>query len=247
MPFPKTWAKPAAAAFALAFAAALCAQRMTTMLPGTVKNFELPNFNENTGAKEWELFGEKASYKSDTRIDVESFKLLLFEDGARGALKAAITSPSARVDPVKKFVSGDSDISVRAPEFKIDGKKWTWDSAKKFVEVFEGITVDISPAGGEKKGAPDTRITGEYGSMLGEGGSNVFDVRKNVKLENSQMKLECDALRAVAPKERRGGSGVSEIDAEGNIKMLYENKDTARAAPKSSRPSLRRFSPAAPI
>lgn len=92
MPFPKTWAKPAAAAFALAFAAALCAQRMTTMLPGTVKNFELPNFNENTGAKEWELFGEKASYKSDTRIDVESFKLLLFEDGARGALKAAITS-----------------------------------------------------------------------------------------------------------------------------------------------------------
>ena len=40
-----------------------------------------------------------------------------------------------------------------------------------------------------------------------------------------QMKLECDALRAVAPNERRGGSGVSEIDAEGNIKMLYENKD----------------------
>ena len=101
-------------------------------------------------------FRRKASYKSDTRIDVESFKLLLFEDGARGALKATITSPSARVDPVKKFVSGDSDIFVRAPEFKIDGKKWTWDSAKKFVEVFEGITVDISPAGGEKK-APPTR------------------------------------------------------------------------------------------
>lgn len=225
MPLSRTWAKPAAVALALALAAPICAQRMTTMLPGTVKNFELPNFNENTGDKEWELFGEKAAYKSDTRIDVESFRLLLFEDGANGALKATITSPSARVDPVKKFVSGDSDIFVRAPEFKIDGKKWTWDSAKKFVEVFDGITVDIFPAGGEKKGAPDTRITGRYGSMLGEGGSNVFDVRKNVKLENSQMKLECDALRAVAPKERRGGSGVSEIDAEGNIKMLYENKD----------------------
>lgn len=48
-----------AAAFALAFAAALCAQRMTTMLPGTVKNFELPNFNENTGAKEWELSAKR--------------------------------------------------------------------------------------------------------------------------------------------------------------------------------------------
>ena len=96
MPFPKIWAKPAAAAFALAFAAALCAQRMTTMLPGTVKNFELPNFNENTGAKEWELFGEKASYKSDTRIDVESFKLLLFEDGARGALREQMDVAVAR-------------------------------------------------------------------------------------------------------------------------------------------------------
>ena len=68
--------------------------------------------------------------------------------------------------------------------------------------------------------------------MLGEGGSNVFDVRKNVKLENSQMKLECDALRAVAPKERRGGSGVSEIDAEGNIKNALRKQGHPRGGAK---------------
>lgn len=232
MPPSKTWAGFAVLALALAIAAPVYAQRTTTMLPGAVRNFELPNFNENTGDKEWELFGEKASYKSDTRIDVESFRLLLFEDGPGGALKAEITSPSARVDPVKKFVSGDSDIFVRAPEFKIDGKKWTWDSAKKFVEVFGGISVDISPRSGGESGDSRTRITGEYGSMLGGGDSNVFDVRRGVRLENSQMRLECDALRAVAPKERAGGSGVSEIDAGGNIKMLYENKDVRAGSAK---------------
>jgi ribose/xylose/arabinose/galactoside ABC-type transport system permease subunit len=51
----------AVAAFFAATALQVCAQRMTTMLPGTVKNFELPNFNENSGAKEWELFGDEAS------------------------------------------------------------------------------------------------------------------------------------------------------------------------------------------
>ena len=84
------------------------------MLPGTVKNFELPNFDENTGAKEWELFGEEAEYKSDTRIDVMRLKLNLLDSD--GKLKATITSPLANVNPVKKFVSGDGDIFVVAPE-----------------------------------------------------------------------------------------------------------------------------------
>ena len=39
---------------------------------------------------------------------------------------------------------------MTAPEFKIDGKKWTWDSAKKFVEVFNGIKVNITPPDGGK-------------------------------------------------------------------------------------------------
>ena len=114
----------AAAALAAFSAQQSHAQRMTTMLPGTVKNFELPNFDENTGAKQWDLFGNSATYKSDTRIDVEGLKLMLFEE-KDGKLKATITSPEANVNPVKKFVSGDTDIFVTAPEFKIDGKKWT--------------------------------------------------------------------------------------------------------------------------
>ena len=209
------------------------AQRMTTMLPGTVKNFELPNFDENTGAKQWDLFGNSATYKSDTRIDVEGLKLMLFEE-KDGKLKATITSPEANVNPVKKFVSGDTDIFVVAPEFKIGGKKWTWDSAKKFVEVFNGIKVNITPSGDGAKpigkegaAAKDyaTLITGEYGSMLNGSESNVFEVRKGVELVNSQMKLECDRLRANAPKEKKSETGLDEIFASGNVKMLYENKD----------------------
>lgn len=40
--------------------------------------------------------------------------------------------------------------------------------------------------------------------MLNAGRSNIFDVRKNVRLSNDQMTLECDALRADAPKQRKG-------------------------------------------
>lgn len=223
----------AAAALAAFSAQQSHAQRMTTMLPGTVKNFELPNFDENTGAKQWDLFGNSATYKSDTRIDVEGLRLMLFEE-KDGKLKATITSPEANVNPVKKFVSGDTDIFVTAPEFKIDGKKWTWDSAKKFVEVFNGIKVNITPPdGGEKstgkegEAAKDyaTLITGEYGSMLNGAESNVFEVRKSVELVNSQMKLECDRLRVNAPKEKKSETGLDEIFASGNVKMLYEKKD----------------------
>lgn len=220
-------------------AAAASAQRSTTMLPGTVKNFELPNFDENTGAKEWELFGEEAEYKSDTRIDVMRLKLNLLDSD--GKLKATITSPLANVNPVKKFVSGDGDIFVVAPEYKIEGKKWAWDSPKKFVEVFDSIVVDIIPekrADGDGEKISDTRITGGYGSMLNAGRSNIFDVRKNVRLSNDQMTLECDALRADAPKQRKGGSGVSEIDASGSVKMKYADKNiragTAKVYPDKS-------------
>ena len=182
----------AAAALAAFSAQQSHAQRMTTMLPGTVKNFELPNFDENTGAKQWDLFGNSATYKSDTRIDVEGLKLMLFEE-KDGKLKATITSPEANVNPVKKFVSGDTDIFVTAPEFKIDGKKWTWDSAKKFVEVFNGIKVNITPPGG--------------------GGKSVL-FRRN---ENRP------AINA--PKEKKSETGLDEIFASGNVKMLYEKKD----------------------
>lgn len=72
------------------------------MLPGTVSNFELPNFDENSGIKEWELFGDKATYISDEHIDIDNMKLNLFEGNETPVLKAVMTSPNAQVNAPKK-------------------------------------------------------------------------------------------------------------------------------------------------
>ena len=98
---PLFCAAAAIAVAALFFCArADAAKRDTRMLPGTVSNFELPNFNENSGAKEWELFGDKATYISDEHIDIDNMKLNLFEGAQKPELKAVMTSPNAQVNAV---------------------------------------------------------------------------------------------------------------------------------------------------
>ena len=53
--------KTAILACAIFVGASLFAQDSSMrMLPGTVKNFELPSFDERTGYKEWEIFGAQA-------------------------------------------------------------------------------------------------------------------------------------------------------------------------------------------
>ena len=105
---------------ALCVAAAFCAHaRQSTMLPGTVSNFELPNFDENTGVKEWELFGDRAKYVSDTRIDVEKIRLDIYEGREKAELRATITSPSASVNPDTKIAESPADATARAADASI--------------------------------------------------------------------------------------------------------------------------------
>ena len=110
--------------------------RQTTMLPGSVKNFELPHFDDKSGVKEWELFGDTAKYINESRIDITKIKLDLYEGKVEAKHRATITSPTAQVNPNTKISQSDSDLFVSAKEFDMSGKKWTWYGDKRFVEVF---------------------------------------------------------------------------------------------------------------
>ncbi len=140
---PVLCAAAAAAAIFTASRQACAAGRDTKMLPGTVSNFELPNFDENSGIKEWELFGDKATYISDEHIDIDNMKLNLFEGKETPVLKAVMTSPNAQVNAPKKAVTSLDKIFVKGDAFDLSGKKWKWDGDKKFIEIFSNVKIAL--------------------------------------------------------------------------------------------------------
>ncbi len=200
---------------------AVFAARQTTMLPGTVKNFELPNFDEETGIKEWELFGTSATYINDSRIDIENIKLDLYEKRKEANnLRATIKSPTAQVNPNTKISESLSDISVTATEFDMTGKKWKWNGDKRFVEVFSDVKINIKPRTKEEK---PTVFTSQYASLEYDGDANIFELRKDVETKTDEMSLTCQYLHAKSPKH---GSGISDIIAKGDVKMLRDGRET---------------------
>ncbi len=199
--------------------------RQTTMLPGTVSNFELPNFNENTGVKEWELFGDKAKYINDNRVDVYGIKLNLFEGKAEASLRATIKSPEARVNPNTKISESESAIDVSAKDFDMNGKKWRWNGDKRFVEVFSDVNITVKSR--SKNGGP-TKLKGGYASLDYGGDSNIFVLKDNATVKNPEMSLTCDRIKLDSAKS---GNGVGGIAASGNVKMSYggRNAEAERA------------------
>lgn len=215
----------ASAVCALAvFCAASQAQRKrdTTMLPGSVKNFELPSFDENTGAKEWELFGDSAIYISDEQVDIDKLLLNLYEGEENPQLKAEIKSPVAHVNPDTKIVVSNAPIYVKGEGFDLSGKKWRWNGETKFIEIFSDLNIDyVSEAEG---GPQKTNIKSVYGSLAHGGKDNIFRLKDSVVIEGDDLNVKCDAVEL---ESERGGD-IKSIKAEGSVKMLRDNRD-ARA------------------
>ena len=196
----------------------------TTMLVGDVLNFELPNFDDKTGMKEWELFGEKAVYVDESRIDIEKMRLHLFEDKAGSKLKAVIRSPKASVNPDTKFVKSSENIAVDADDFKLTGSRWDWDGLKKIVRVFGDVKIDFKE--GQSKPKPKgtegdleirgkVRASSDYASLNHAGNSNLFELSGNVRVASDDMDIDCDKMEVDAAKH----GGAREISASGNVRM----------------------------
>ena len=220
-------------------------ERSTTMLPGTVKNFELPNFNDATGNKEWELFGDSAEYISDSRVDVVNMLLRLFDGSASQSVKAEISSPSSEVDPSTNIVASPGPLLVESRDFTLKGKNWKWDGNKKFVEIFSGVDIDFkggTKARGDEDGAPPTKITSDYASLDHSGDANIFFLKGNSSVKNSEMEVSCDTIKLEAGRGGKAADNVSDIKASGNVKMLHQKKeikaDDALIAPSKGSATL---------
>ena len=191
--------------------------RQTTMLPGTVKNFELPHFDDKSGVKEWELFGSQAEYINDSRIDITDIKLDLYEGKVEAKHRATITSPTAQVNPNTKISESDSDLFVNANEFDMSGKKWKWYGDKRFVEVFSNVKIIVKP---RSKNDSVTNFESRYANLNYAGDSNVFELKGNVSVKNDEMNLNCEYLHAKSSKKK--SRGVSDIIAKGKVRMLKD-------------------------
>ncbi|MBR4598310.1 MAG: hypothetical protein IKO42_07950, partial [Opitutales bacterium] len=94
------------------------------MIPGDVANFELPSFDKKTGFKEWELFGKKAKYFNERKIDVFDMKLDMFDGKKSAEKKATFTTDFAEVSALAKTAKSKSPLTVSGEGFKLVGDEW---------------------------------------------------------------------------------------------------------------------------
>jgi len=205
--------------FAICSATCLFGARSTTMLPGSVKNFELPHFDDKTGVKEWELFGASAVYISDRKIDIAKLKLDLFDKSSEGKPRAILTSPSAQVDPIDGIAKGSEDIFVTGDDFKLTGKSWQWQGRKKFMEIFKNVRIDFNNA--TKK--QSATATGNYASLDHSKKSNVFSLKDNVNVLGEDIKLKCDVVVLKTGTSRTGN--FESMRAKGNVFLSSDGKN----------------------
>ncbi len=196
------------------------AGRGFTMLPGTVKNFELPNFNEKSGWKEWELFGDSAEYIDDSRVDVKGLLLKLYEGS--NVLKAEIKSDSAVLNPSTKKVESGAKIFVEGNGFYLEGRGWNWNGPAKTTRVLNDVRARFSRPDKEAKPSDKTEVESAEASISYGGNTNKFSFEKDVVVKGDDLHVECDAIRIDAEKGGSGSSPVNEIEAEGNVLMRRE-------------------------
>lgn len=228
-------AKLALCATLFCAAAATPATAEMRMLPGEVSKFELPRFDEKTGAKLWEIFGDRAKFLDGEKIDVLKVKLDLF-DKATAKRRAEILSDTALVEIASKTATSQSELRVNGDAFDIKGKRWRWDGEHGIVEIFSDVEINFNPAEIAKNPDSDaaklerTTVFGDRARLENGGDDNKFFVSGNAKVRSQSLSVDCDSIEV-----HSGGNGaknaeeISSIFAVGNVVMSREGR-TAKAA-----------------
>ena len=214
-------------------AAAACprAHCEITMLPGEVTNFELPRFDENTGAKIWEVFGKKAKFLGGEKIDVADMKLDLFDKSTK-ALRAVVTSSAARVDASTKIITSPERLFIKGEEFSLSGKEWRWNGDKSTVEIFSDVKVDFEPSQKRAKKADGaaalkkTTVAGDAARFENGSERNLFFIDGSASVRGENLSVDCREIKVVSENGSGADSSesVSEIDARGDVVMLRDRR-----------------------
>lgn len=192
------------------------------MIPGDVANFELPSFDKKSGYKEWELFGKKAKYFNENKIDVFDMKLDMF-DGKKTALKmATFTTDYAEVSATEKTAKSESELTVKGDGFVLVGDDWLWNGDKRFVELYKSVKVNFESQKDEIIDKLD--IKSEEAKMTYTGSDNIFTFYKNVRVSNDEFQILCGELETESPKKSSGGriESLREVHAKKDVAISHD-------------------------
>lgn len=226
--------------FALAaFTAPLCAQdSQMRMLPGEVIKFELPSFDEKSGYKEWELFGAKAKYFNDKKIDVSDMRLEMFETVKDGKKKAVFKSAHAEVSALDKTAQSPQTLFVTGEGFALQGNDWLWRGKEREVQMQKNVIVDFEVK--DKSDAQKMRITSDNAEMSYYGDENKFSFSGNVNVKGKDFEIKCETIDTEAPKNSGAKdelSALKKINAQGKV-IISQEDILAKSAIAEFSPSL---------
>ncbi len=197
------------------------AQSDMRMLPGVIENFELPNFDETSGYKDWELFGETAQYISHEKIDITQLKLDVYDGKETQVKKLTFTSPKASVSAKSSEAKSTDTLKIFADGFMLDGKDWHWYAKTSKLDIAQDVFVNF-----EKAPAPKMTIKSQSATFTHVGDNNTFLFKGGVIIERLDMKTSCDELSAVASKSGGASSkdGIKEVVAKGHVNFIQGAK-----------------------
>jgi len=205
--------------FILIFCSCAYAQIETKILPGYANKFELPSFDEKSGYKEWELFGDEGTYISDDKILVKKMKLELFDGSENLVKKFTILSDSAELFQKIKSAGGDNELFVTGDGLYIEGKTWLWDGINKKISLFNGVKIDFE----EEKDKDKSTITSTRASFSHGGENHVFEFENSVKVRGIHSDIDSDKLILITEKDS-GVKEAKEAIASGNVLLTQEDK-----------------------
>jgi hypothetical protein len=106
-------------------------------------NFSLPTFTNPDGFRSMLVRGSEAWLTGPGIIDVKELSLTVFSGDATNRIDTMMLSPSARLLPEEKTVSGDSTLRVidLQKEFEATGTGWRYTNKDKTVTLHKNVRV----------------------------------------------------------------------------------------------------------
>ncbi len=209
----------------LAFACAAVGAQDSVIMPGLVKNFELPNFDPDSGFKDWEVFGSTARYVGE-KLVITDLKLDLYDGKKTQIKRATFKSPLADVYPDLNEGGSNEQVEISGDRFILTGKRWLWSGKQDKIDIYSDVVLDISG----KKPEDKTQIKSVEATFASGSEDNKFDFRKNVSVVNSQAKTFCDVLEVRAAKDAEGEDAkdhIKDIIAKGNVKFESDGRKSS--------------------
>lgn len=139
------------------------------MKPSTpLDRFRLSQFTEG-GAKEWDLSGDKADFKSETEILVTNLKLNAYDthtvDVAREpSPRDTMTSPKATFFTKESRAESTAPIQIVGKDYKISGEGWDWNGKAQTMRIRSRVRVVFQQSLG--KMVPESHVAPDPGASF---------------------------------------------------------------------------------